>query len=466
MDYSAISKQLSEFLSGKDVVREIKSSSRIISFAAPVTKVFTPSVDHLIKKTKALFYFSKVTENISYFAEGELTSIIENGNGRFSAIDKKVKSLKSKFITNWDNIELRVPLFTGGMKFTVEHNDPDWKDFSDSNWIIPEAIFLTDNGDNYFIFNFYYTRHSSIPEIIRNLEDKLRLFFTPSEQNGLQPLRIITTTGESPKDKKKWKNMISKALDKIYENDVMKVVLSRKVEILLNREPLFAPILKQLENFYPGCGVFLFSNNTSVFFGASPERFIVRRSNQVIIDALAGSAVNNQSENQLFSEKNIQEHNFVIEFIRKSIASFSQKTELTRYHNTKKLNNISHIWSEISADLKDGNPLFLIVKELFPTPAVCGSPKDSALELIKKLEDHRRGLYSGIIGWFNFSDAEFYVSIRSALCSGKKIIAYAGCGIVDGSDADEEFTETELKLIPILSLFKNENKNQPEYHLD
>jgi menaquinone-specific isochorismate synthase len=465
MNYSIISEQLLEFLSGKDVIREIKSSSKIISFAAPLDPSLIPDINQLIKTFKTIFYFNKVTDNFHCVTAGELTTLVENGNGRYSAIDKKLKGLRQKFLTNWEDSDIRVPLFTGGMKFTVEHNDPDWKDFNDSNWVIPEIIFLADKGENYIIYNFYYTRNTDNTEVKNNLESMLNLFFSTSDNDGKPSMKIISTSGDTPKDKKKWKNMINKALERIYDSGVSKIVLSRRVEIILNQEPLFGSVLKQLERVYPGCSVFLFKNNNSLFFGATPERLAVFRSKHIILDAIAGSAPNNSGAG-LFTEKNIKEHNFVIEHIRNTIAKVSDKTELVRYHNTKKLNNISHIWSEISAELKDGNPLFLVLKELFPTPAICGTPKDSAMDLIKRLEDHRRGLYSGIIGWFNFSDAEFYVAIRSALSSGKKIIAYAGCGIIEGSDPDEEFSETELKLIPILSLFKNENKNQPEYHLD
>src|SRR5690606_15629740 len=101
-----------------------------------------------------------------------------------------------------------------------------------------------------------------------------------------------------------------------------------------------------------------------------------------------------------------------------------------------------------------------VMRSLFPTPAVCGIPKDKSLKLIEETETFDRGLFSGIIGWFNTDGyGEFFVSIRSALVNDKKLYAYAGCGIVDGSDPVEEFEETNLKLNPILSLFNNADKN-------
>ncbi|MCK7528226.1 MAG: chorismate-binding protein [Ignavibacteriales bacterium] len=100
------------------------------------------------------------------------------------------------------------------------------------------------------------------------------------------------------------------------------------------------------------------------------------------------------------------------------------------------------------------------MSSLFPTPAVCGIPKEQSLKMIEKTEDFDRGLFSGVIGWFNADNyGEFFVTIRSALVKDNKLYAYAGCGIVEGSDPQEEFDESKLKLKPILSLFNNADKN-------
>ena len=98
--------------------------------------------------------------------------------------------------------------------------------------------------------------------------------------------------------------------------------------------------------------------------------------------------------------------------------------------------------------------MFKIISSLFPTPAVCGIPKDLSLKMIEKSEDFDRGLFSGAVGWFNADNyGEFFVTIRSALIKEDKLYAYAGCGIVEGSDPKEEYEESILKLKPILSLF-------------
>ncbi len=108
--------------------------------------------------------------------------------------------------------------------------------------------------------------------------------------------------------------------------------------------------------------------------------------------------------------------------------------------------------------MKESPKYFQLINSIFPTPAICGIPTRQSLNELKTLEGFDRGLYSGIVGSFNLSgDAEFFVAIRSALVSENKLTAFAGCGIVEESNPVEEYTETDLKLQPIISLFSNED---------
>jgi len=98
-----------------------------------------------------------------------------------------------------------------------------------------------------------------------------------------------------------------------------------------------------------------------------------------------------------------------------------------------------------------------LLMKLHPTPAICGDPWKIAQNFILEMEPHDRGLYSGNIGWFNFNGSgEFAVGIRTALLKGNDLYAYAGCGIVEGSEAKVEYEESEIKLKPILALFIDE----------
>jgi isochorismate synthase EntC len=117
--------------------------------------------------------------------------------------------------------------------------------------------------------------------------------------------------------------------------------------------------------------------------------------------------------------------------------------------------------TRISAELNSKENLFELIDSLFPTPAVCGVQKGAAMNLIRELEPHDRGLYSGLVGLLDFEgNCELAVSIRSALVKDNKVTAFAGAGLVKNSDPQEEYLETNLKLNTILSLFTNEDKSK------
>jgi len=136
------------------------------------------------------------------------------------------------------------------------------------------------------------------------------------------------------------------------------------------------------------------------------------------------------------------------------LINYSKKIEIDEKPIVKKLSNIQHLQTAVKGSLKHGANMFDVVSSLFPTPAVCGIPKDFSLQIIEENEDFDRGLFAGLIGWFNTEGfGDFNVAIRSALIKENKLYIYAGCGIVEGSNPVEEFEETQLKLKPILSLF-------------
>ncbi len=469
---STVVDSFSEFLSGiEHKLRDSNSGNILVSFAHPLEDYsFSDKIDRTVKLFERSFLLEKPDDNFLLLGLDEALAISENGDGRFAVTDKRVKELKNGFLNNWKNIDLsQIPLFMGGMKFMSEHSDSDWQDFNDSTWFVPEITILCSGGKNFLFFNFLKSGGFSKSAVTQKLSKKLEILLNQrTQQTSRERSHVKSITGTSPKDKKKWKNLVSQALELIEENRIEKIVLSRKVELLLSAEPDLDYIISDLRKSYSGCYIFIFHHGKSNFFGATPEKLARFDGGRVLIDALAGSAARGADPEEdsrleeflLNDSKNINEHNFVIEYIKSSISELTEDFSIESGLTVKKLANIQHLWSKISAVLKSPNTMLNVIKELYPTPAVCGLPKDVSLQLIKKLEGYKRGLYSGIVGWFNFNDeGEFAVAIRSALTTNNKLAAFAGCGIVNDSDPEAEFKETELKLKTILSLFTDENKS-------
>ncbi len=222
-------------------------------------------------------------------------------------------------------------------------------------------------------------------------------------------------------------------------------------------------MFRELETTFSNCYLFIVKSNEAVFFGASPEKFLSVHDNNIEIDALAGSASGNSTdiESELLNKKNIKEHKYVIDFIGAAISEYAHDIRVDTSPQIKKLKNVQHLYTKINAKLNEDRNVLSLINSMFPTPAVCGLPKQIARETINEIEKFDRGLFSGLIGWIDISfNCEFAVAIRSALYKKGELHLYAGAGIVEESVPEEEYDETEMKFNTILNLFHEQNEGQ------
>jgi menaquinone-specific isochorismate synthase len=462
----------SEYLNqNKPIFKKNIGNNRLISFSTEF-KIDLSDIDlnSIRKNYERSFYFEKPSEGIKFLGLNEILAITEKGIGRFAATEKKISLLKENFVCNWDEKQKEsFPLFLGAMKFNVEHTDEDWKEYDDSLWFVPELLFIQIGEESYLIHNVLTSSTFSDKVLSERLHLKLENFKNTAEiKKDISSPKVRYIIGNEPKDKKKWKNIVNSALEEIQNNTINKVVLSRRIEIQLFEEMNLNLAREKLTINYPDCSFFIYSTGKYSFFGATPEKMVKFTGDKLICDVLAGSAPrgDNESEDEklekefLMSEKNIKEHEFVIDDIKNSLSKHAEidQNDFKSILTVKKFKYIQHLYSNITAQINSGHSMFHLLGEIFPTSAVCGVPRTEALNLIKKLETHKRGLYSGITGWFNFENfGEFMVAIRSAVSYNHKVAAFAGAGIVSDSQPDEEFKETELKLKPVLSIFTNED---------
>ncbi|MEG4069604.1 isochorismate synthase [Microcoleus sp. Pol11C2] len=258
-----------------------------------------------------------------------------------------------------------------------------------------------------------------------------------------------------------FKTSVKSALELIESKYFSKIVLSQAINVLSQTSFSVIDSLNNLRLSYPGCYVFSTSNGKGQsFIGASPERLISIHNNQLSTDALAGSAPRGKTEAEdanlakglLNSEKDIREHQVVIDFIVDRLSKLGITPKLCPLPRLLQLSNIQHLWTPITAQIPADVHLLKILAQLHPTPAVAGVPRDIALEQIRRCESYDRSLYAAPIGWIDRrGNGEFAVGIRSALIDGDRAILYAGNGIVAGSEPEKELAEIQLKLQPLLN---------------
>ncbi|HSI08042.1 MAG: isochorismate synthase MenF [Rariglobus sp.] len=236
---------------------------------------------------------------------------------------------------------------------------------------------------------------------------------------------------------------------------VKKIVLARVQDMRADAPLHPLRLLNGLRERFPECYSFSVANGRGQsFIGASPER-LVRVSKGILeTEALAGSARRGASASEdaalgsalLSSEKDLREQRHVLDSIVRRLAPLGLTLKFPDAPVLRKLANVQHLHTPVSTTLPDGIHLLDALARLHPTPAVGGSPREAAVARIRDLEGFPRGLYAGAIGWMNARcGGEFLVGIRSALVDGNTARLYAGAGIVEGSDPDREFAETELK---------------------
>lgn len=198
-----------------------------------------------------------------------------------------------------------------------------------------------------------------------------------------------------------------------------------------------------------------------MFVGSSPEVLIKRQGSTVSAYPLAGSAPRSQDPNEDArtartlheSSKNLEEHAYVVEHIRQALESLCERVDIPERPELTRTNEMWHLATPIVGTLKDNSTTALeLALRVHPTPAICGTPTDAAEALILAAESPRN-FYAGAVGWCDSTgDGEYMVAIRCAEVSadGKTARAWAGGGIVAGSDAQEEFDETTAKLRTIM----------------
>jgi menaquinone-specific isochorismate synthase len=257
-----------------------------------------------------------------------------------------------------------------------------------------------------------------------------------------------------------YKDAVKTAKSYIDKAECEKIVTARALDI--ESEELFSPLtsLNRLRKSFPLCFSSLVTNGEGqTFISATPERLLKVEKGRLQTEALAGSIARGTfleedahlAKTLLESNKDRLEHQFVVDSIVQRLQSLHITPEFNNNPQLKKLANVQHLYTPIAANIPKDLHILDIAAVLHPTPAVCGTPLEESRKAIAKIENFDRGLYAGVLGWFNHhGDGELVVGIRSALIDGHNARLYAGGGIVKASDPENELKETNIKLQAML----------------
>lgn len=250
-----------------------------------------------------------------------------------------------------------------------------------------------------------------------------------------------------------WTRRIEKAQSLYKSSELKKIVLARRSHYTLADPKALFSLLKPL--FYTAKGIsFIFQTGPkALFFGESPETLLRWQDGSFFSEATAGTVgvgkndfeSKQLAEQLLHSQKDINEHDYVVQHLEKVFAEFSS-TKSKEDTDILKLFYAQHLKKQFKGTFKNKIDWGALVDALHPTPAVSGYPSGLALETILELEKVSRGFYAGPVGFCHSDFGHLQVAIRSASLSGAELTAYSGAGIMAASDPAKEWDELNLKL--------------------
>jgi menaquinone-specific isochorismate synthase len=349
------------------------------------------------------------------------------------------------------------PRLLGGLAFHDTHRDaPPWTGFPSAMFTLPSTQLTRADGTTWVSARAYgpEVTGEAVETALDGIVSKLESLPEMCATERAPGVRETTVTPEQSV----WTAQVEAAIDRIRSGALRKVVLATAKTVALESAIDVPNVLERLRRTYPNCYRFLVQpTEEAAFFGPSPERLVERRGRQVRTDALAGSVPRGDTPEAdaahatslVESEKLQHEQRLVVDAICEQLAPLGTVTEGDQ--TVRKLTNIQHLRTPITATLETDVHVLDIVAALHPTPAVGGLPPALAWDVIRETETFERGWYAAPVGWFDGDgDGEFAVAIRSGVAGGSSATLFAGNGIVADSDPAEEWDEVQPKYRPIL----------------
>ena len=261
-------------------------------------------------------------------------------------------------------------------------------------------------------------------------------------------------------------DMVEKAKNYIYEGDIFQVVLSNRIEAEI--EGSLFDTYRVLRTTNPSPYMFYFSSDDIEIAGASPETLVKLTDNQLYTFPLAGTRPRGKTEEEdlelekdlLSDEKELAEHNMLVDLGRNDIGRIAEigSVHVDKYLSIERFSHVMHIGSTVSGQLRSDLHPLSARDSILPAGTLSGAPKIRACEIINELEDNKRGIYGGAIGYVDLSgNIDTCISIRIAFSRNNKVFIRSGAGIVADSVPDKEFDECLNKAAAVINALKIAN---------
>ena len=443
---------------------------------------------HLSQKAKYAFLLESVEKGnqysrYSYVGINPQKILMHNNgkttiteNGKTIDIDTPFLTLLRETQSQYNMTKLPgIPSFTGGLVGYLGYETIAWVEdipiHDESNLDVPNSVFMLFEdmiafdhlkGSALVISNVkvdserdFKQQFDEAHERVDSIGESLH-----SDVDYQTPIRVEKSTVSSNFNQDAFESAVLKAKEHIVDGDVFQLVLSQRFERQTSVEP--TTLYRALRTINPSPYMFHLKINDFDIIGASPELLVKVEDGIVEIRPIAGTRHRGgtEAEDQVLAddlindEKECAEHLMLLDLGRNDVGRVSEYGSVTIPENMKIENysHVMHIVSDVKGKLaKDKDPFDALMSG-FPAGTVTGAPKIRAMEIIHELEQERRDIYSGAVGFFDFTgNVNTCIAIRTMIMKDGIVHFQSGAGIVHDSDPTKEFEETVNKAKAIMA---------------
>jgi len=264
--------------------------------------------------------------------------------------------------------------------------------------------------------------------------------------------------------KEEFCRMVEETKKYIYEGDIFQAVISNRAEA--DAEGSLFDTYRYLRTSNPSPYMFYFSSDDIEIAGASPETLVKLKDGIVYTFPLAGTRPRGKTkeedlklkEDLLSDPKELAEHNMLVDLGRNDLGRISRfsTVKVETYKSIEMFSHVMHIGSTVSGVIRTDKTALDAISSVLPAGTLSGAPKIRACEIINKLENNKRGIYGGAIGYIDFTgNMDTCIAIRIAFKKNGKVFIRSGAGIVADSVAQNEYTECINKATAVMNALKS-----------
>jgi len=425
----------------------------------------------------ARYSFLGTNPSLIFKSKGKQIEIIDVSKNKSRSFSTKTTPLDEikKIMRDFRSVESAgLPLFYGGLvgymgydtvRFfeKIPDKNKDTLKIPDALFILTDTILIFDrlNHTLKIVNNVILPKQSGVlkkkqlyQQAIRKIElirNEFSRFVIQSK--AIKPSAAISISSNLKRPE--FVNMVKKAKEYIRKGDIIQVVLSQRFKVKTQKDPF--EIYRALRSLNPSPYMYYLKLKDFSIVGSSPE-ILVRCENGLVQNRpIAGTRRRGRNAQEdarlekelLNDEKEKAEHLMLVDLGRNDLGRISKlgKVKVDDFMRVEKYSHVMHLVSGVSAVLdKKRFDIYDVLKAAFPAGTVSGSPKIRAMEIIDELENLRRALYAGSIGYFSFShNMDTCIAIRTIVLKDGFAYVQAGAGIVADSVPEKEYQESVNK---------------------